>query len=282
MKKVIPIAVLLSVGTSLAAHNLDKTFAFDFQKDTNLKDQFRPAGRDNEKYTAQDAQGFRITLPATTQKRPVVGLITKWRVHGDFEIRLSYQGFQSPVPESGSGPKLSIYVRRATDRGEAASIERLARQKDGDIFLAHTAYTDRDGGRRTSQWSDKASESAGGLQLKRTGPTLQFLVIDGTGTDYREVYRTDWGDEDLDLIRLGVDPGDSRQAFEVRITEFSVAADALPVGPASRASASWRWWVALVAVLVVGVVLWRYLSKAQNSEPAQLEKGVSKATDRSA
>ena len=282
------VTVVLAVGAPAAAQSMGKTFSYDFRKDKGLKEQFKPAGRDGEKFVTQDDKGLKIALPNGGPKRSVAGVVPKWRVRGDFEITLAFEALKSARPTSGSGPRLSIYVKRATERGEALSLERLIRAEDGDVFLAHTAYTDRDGKRKTSSHITKAAATDGRLQLKRTGPTVQFLVAEGPGsnTPFREIYQTDWGTEDLDLVRFGVDSGDSTLAYEVRLTEVFVAASSLPTGPPSRPGISWWLWAGLAAVAVAGVGIWwwrkRSAARTEAAERAEAENAEAKPPEEGA
>jgi hypothetical protein len=70
--------------------------------------------------------------------------------------------------------------------------------------------------------------STGRFRLIRTGPTLLFQVAEGESPAFREIFRTNFGNQDLEFIRLAATPGGSRRPVEVLWKHLTVKAKRLP------------------------------------------------------
>jgi hypothetical protein len=57
---------------------------------------------------------------------------------------------------------------------------------------------------------------------------LFYLVADGDSNSFRELYRTIFGTQDLEFVRLAATPGGSRNAVEVVWKDLTIKAQALP------------------------------------------------------
>jgi DNA-directed RNA polymerase subunit RPC12/RpoP len=75
-----------------------------------------------------------------------------------------------------------------------------------------------------SQQHKKTEAKAGQLRLVRRGTSLRYLVSDGPGQDFREIwYQKNFGAEDLEFLKLSVtDSGEPGNPVDARLVDLRV------------------------------------------------------------
>jgi hypothetical protein len=96
------------------------------------------------------------------------------------------------------------------------------------------------------------------LRLVRTGSTLSFRVAEGSSDAFLDLWETEIGEDDLEIVRFAADNGGSPTLVDVLITEVKITSDdqgvpdELPPRP-SR----WPLWIGLgVGVVLLGGGYW--------------------------
>jgi hypothetical protein len=220
---------------------------------------FRPTGPNAAGSITFDSQGLRITLTEEHGMRPAVGLALLTGLKGDFEITMEFELLQVNPPTGGNGAGVSIYVTMVSYSKEAATIGRSVGKGGTQSFFSHRASTEADGKRKHYGGAPSRAESTTGrLRLTRTGETLSYRVAEGSSNVFLEIFETEIGLEDIDMVRFAADNGGSPTLVDVRIKEVSIhseeagAPELLPPRP-SR----WPVWAGIsLAVLVLGGGYW--------------------------
>jgi hypothetical protein len=57
---------------------------------------------------------------------------------------------------------------------------------------------------------------------------LAYLVADGASGEFRELFRTEFGTQDLEFVRLAATPGGSRRSVAALWKHLTIKAQALP------------------------------------------------------
>jgi hypothetical protein len=130
---------------------------------------------------------------------------------------------------------------------------------------------------------------AGQLRLSREGPTLRYLVADGPGQDYRQLYQTEFGTEDIELLRLVANTGEPPAGVDVRLVDLRIRSSPPAAGgtadEAPAQKSRWKLWLAatilgLILTLSLGVWLYarrRPTGKAPTHAPGEGEPAKSPA-----
>lgn len=243
------IALLFAIATTEAGDmEGSETFQQTFAGEKSGEPMLSLSSGDAAKYGKPTPEGYLFLLPKSNAAIPGAGLISQFRVRGDFQITVAYELVEIETPTAGYGSGATLFV--VTASGDGAAVSRCDRPNEGPTFT-----TDRSLGLGTGRDKHEAMSSptrakAGKLQLIREGTTLRYLAAEGDGK-IEELRREAFVAGDLTTVFLLADPGMATAALAVRFTEFSVTADELPLGSISEDKA--RHW--LLAWLVGSFVL---------------------------
>lgn len=182
----------------------------------------------------------------------------------------------APAPDSRSdGQLLDAFISRHDQAAFAQLMQRhgpyvfgvcrRATRKGGEqVFSSHRASTPS-GGKRVHSGGQplKTAATSGKLRLTRTGEILSYRVAEGTSDSFQELFETEFGEDDIDMVRFAADNGGSPTLVDVRIKEVSIrsddagAPDLLPPQPAR-----WPLWAGLgLGAVVLGAGGYWYWSR---------------------
>jgi hypothetical protein len=240
---------------------------------------FHPNFRDKDLFSVmrqsgpglqQDELGVRITLPSGQGKQKSSGLMTSTAVRGDFEATLAYEILHADQPASGYGVGVSLYAAINPDNNQAVSLARRLMSDGSTKFVSNRMQPvkPRDHVRYLESRADK-----GMLRLRRVGATMHFLVKEEPAPEFVEVSKAEWSGDDVRLIQVGANAGNSDAGFDIRLVDFTLRAADLPelqprvaAGPQAaptdappRRSALWIVGAILALALLVtaAAALWR-------------------------
>jgi hypothetical protein len=236
--------------------------SFDFRGHPYDPALFRPTGPGASMAIQTDGRGLRITLPPEHGMKPAVGLVLRSGFQGDFEITMEYEILQMEPTTGGNGAGVSLYITMVSYTKEAATIWRIVGKDGKPYFMSHRATTPV-GGKREHSGGERipAPSASGKLRLVRSDATLTYLVADGDSEEFREIYETELGVDDIDMVRFAADNGGSPTLVDVLIRSVSVSAgDAGPPGLLPPRPSRWPLWAGLAAGAVLlggGYWYWR-------------------------
>jgi hypothetical protein len=231
----------------------------DFRGRRALPPFLEPGGPFGEAQMGPEDAGWRITLPAERDSTDRVVLETKFPIKGDFEITAGYELLHVDRPRTGYGVGFEVFLETATPTREALGVYRVARVKEGDVYMV-SRNLDDNGTRRYLQQYIPTSATSGRLRVTRAGRLATLWAAEGPGDDFRQLCAYDLGPEDVDKVFLSAFTGSAHAAVDLRLVDLKVrsdgplpveAADALPVAAPPRPGQ--RGWLA--AALVVGVAV---------------------------
>jgi hypothetical protein len=201
-----------------------QVFEHDFRGGHFDERQFQliaPAGASGA--ISPQADGLRLRAPEG-HAQPI-GVATRFGVRGDFEITATFEVLPCPPPRSGFGLGAELLVKPFGDWDTLASMGRYRRSKDSIYAMAHFFQVDGQPRREGEFPATRASSAS--FRLARKGSLLLYLVADGVSDGYRELFRTQFGPQDVQLIRLAATPGGSPESVEVIWRRLSVKAQEL-------------------------------------------------------
>ncbi len=188
---------------------------------------FRPTGARRQMF--EEPEGLRITLPAAEMKSPPTGLVTAFRVSGDFEITTSYELLKADKPPNGWGVGVQLYLMMESPTQEAIMFGRFHSPQEGHIYNCLHLTTDAKGNRRPAHAHRENTETrAGRLRLTRHGSVVTCWAAEADREDFRPIHQFELGADDLSLVRVAADPGTFSDPIEVRISDFEVRAWGVP------------------------------------------------------
>ena len=223
---------------------------------------FRPTGPGASLAVQPDSRGLRITLPPEHGSKPAVGVVLRSGFQGDFEITMDYEILQAEPTTGGTGAGVSLHITMVSYTREAATIGRLVGTSGEPYFMSHRATTPN-GEKRQHSGGDRfpAPSASGKLRLIRSDSTLTYLVADGDSSEFTEIYETELGVDDIDMVRLAADNGESPTLVDILIKSVSVSAsDAGPPEELPPRPSRWPLWAGLGAGAVIlggGYCYWR-------------------------
>jgi hypothetical protein len=223
---------------------------------------FRLTGPGASMAIRPDNRGLRITLPPEHGMKPAVGVVLRSGFQGDFEITMEYEVLQVDPTTGGNGAGVSLYITMVSYTKEAATIWRSVGKDGKAYFVSHRATTPS-GGKREHAGGERipAPSASGRLRLVRSDSTLTYLVADGDSNEFTEIYETELGVEDIDMVRFAADNGGSPTLVDVLIRSVSVSAsDAGPPEQLPPQPSRWPLWAGIGAGAVLlggGYWYWR-------------------------
>ena len=243
----------------------------DFRNKRPLLESLRLAGPDIASATKAEDEGLRITLPAERDHHWPVEVVLNFPATGDFEMTGTYELLAGERPAKGYGVGVSLMLADNEKRKKFAKVSRLMRAKEGSVHLTEywTPYQVK---------STKTEAKAGQLRLVRVGPSLRYLVSDGPGQAFREIwYQKNFGAEDLHYVRFGVtDSGEPGNPVDARLIDLRIRmgeivpdkalepatlpapaplAEPAPVPTEPTSKSGTKTWLAILLFLGLGVTL---------------------------
>ncbi|MCI0377423.1 MAG: DUF1583 domain-containing protein [Gemmataceae bacterium] len=204
--------------------------------------------------------GLRIRLDAGRKKLEPVGLSPHFSISGDFDLSIAYEIVAADKPTKGYGVGVNILLQLHSEPAKTAKIAHYLRQGQGNVlFLDYKV-----GQKEEYEVKSFPTESKKGqLALKRTGSTL-FFMAGASGSELKELFQTEAGKEDVQLLRIVANTGGSPSALDVRFEEVRIRAGKLLNAPeASGGDGSWPWLVVGAAVILgAGIGLWWWKRRA--------------------
>ena len=212
-----------------------------------------------------DDRGLRVTLPADRKRLQAVGIVAKFAIAGDFEITGAYELLSADRPERGFGVGVNLMISPAPDLKKVAKLCRFHRVKEGNAYLADMTLKEPE--KKYQHHAEATQDRSGHLRLVREGSLVRFQVAEARAKSFRAGYQTEFGKEDIGVVRFVVNTGESPAAVDARLVDLRIRSTALPNQPPTDPRAppekGGRWIVAaaiLVSLLLSGALgfyLWR-------------------------
>jgi hypothetical protein len=229
----------------------------DFRNKRPISDAFRLGGFDPESEIKTENEGLRITLPAERGQHFLSEINANIVIAGDFEFTATYEILSAAAPLMGYGVGVNLTVSTAEPSKKFGKLCRVLRPKEGSVYLAESWPKYQ---MRTSD----TEAMTGQLRLARIGAALVFLVSDGAGQEFQQIWEiADYGRDDIGYAGFQVsDSGEPGNPVDVRLIDLrlrlgkmerdKVTAPASLAAPAPPDRDAWddlpRWLIALVLV----------------------------------
>ena len=234
---------------------------------------FRNGQFDNSRLLLVGRGAARLALPTPVGLRTYipdgvgpdkVGFMPKLVLRGDFEITATFAIQSTNPPDKGHGVGPTIHIVTCSEDAHAATVGRIRRRGEGDVFSAHYAHNprgnqtgDKEGKRNRDVRFLKTKARTGRLRLTRFGTKLRFLAAEEESEQFRELWEIDFTDADVRQIRVGLDRHGAATSADVVWKDFIIRAHEFP----KSARLDWLLYGAgalvSVVVLVGGVSYWR-------------------------
>jgi hypothetical protein len=242
-------------------------------------------GPDAGDYVKFEPAGLRITLPAGfPPDRPSVGVIRAAPVKGDFEITVSFEILQEPVPtDTVKQTRLSLVA--ALDRPDVnmATLSRAAIRQGPQYLTWLTLWSEAAGKAQRRFDPFPAAGKAGKLRLVRTGPVLSYQVAAADAQEFTVLQEYPFSGDDLTDVRLTATTGGPQAALDLRVLDCRIRAASVAEAaavPSPEAPRGKPWlppalavFGALALLLAGGFVLYRRRAAGRMLEPAAVKSG---------
>jgi serine/threonine protein kinase/predicted RNA-binding Zn-ribbon protein involved in translation (DUF1610 family) len=186
------------------------------------------AGPDAHEHCKPEAEGLRISLPPARRDPWPVGLATTFPVKGDCDITVSYELLRAQRPTKGYGIGVTLYVLAEGPAKKAAMLGRMNLPNKSAYICDHNWVDDKGQRQLHREKTVDTHVQSGKLRLVRRGSSMSFQVADAGSNDFREIHRTDYSTDDLVLVRIATDSGNSEHPAEARLADFEIRAAGLP------------------------------------------------------
>ena len=260
----------------------------------NLRDkaevlpQFNFFGNDARQYVTPEAGGLHVIFPANRTELSSVGLQTKFKVAGDFEITGTYELLSADMPNDTKVAGVNLFVMQGPDGKRFGRLGRFSTNQ-GNLYAV--SHTDRNTPAKRRRQPSEAK--AGQLRFVREGSLVAAQVKDATMPDFTELYSTEFGNDELSVVRFAANTDNQPYALDARLVDLRIrsggkvgGAAALnadkpaPIAPA-KTEGSKGWLIAaivmtgsFVVVVAFGVGIWFVLRQRKSvAQPVKKAKG---------
>ena len=210
--------------------------------------------------TKRSKNGLLLTFPNDAKGDLQSGVETKFFVEGDFEIIVRYGIEEVEQPEEGYGAGVVLRLLKSEGQPQRVNLSHLKHPSEGNIVVTN-AWSSPKSKAATGRKIYTAEEEHGQLRITRVGSTLDFSVAEGDSQHFRKLREIEFGSEPVKSVDFLGTSGGSKNQIIVRLSQFSIRADNLPLGDVSmipKRTNSWIIWVGLVVIVSIGVFYIRY------------------------
>jgi hypothetical protein len=172
-----------------------------------------------------EAAGLRISLPAERENYAPLGVGIRFRIKGNCQITTKYQILQTTHPQADPAVGFELYLMADGAARDATSFCHQV-QADGSFTYSAGRRTTNAQGRRIAPpdtvFKDiPAPDRSGQMRLTRMGAKLVYAAGDEAGNEFRELYRTNFGTEDIIMLRLGCNHTGAN-GLELRVVDLRI------------------------------------------------------------
>jgi hypothetical protein len=212
---VIALSLLLLGGPLIAQQPAVNEFYQDFRNKRPLSDDFRFRGFDPDNEMKPENEGLRVTLPAERGKHDFFEVIAGFPLEADFELTATYEILAAKQPLKGYGVGVNLTISTETQPRKFGKLCRVLRAKDGSVYVAEM----------WPKFKNKTKPTevrAGQLRLARIGPALHYLVSDGPGQAFEQIWEVkDYGTDVVTYAGFQVgDSGEPGNPVDARIIDL--------------------------------------------------------------
>jgi hypothetical protein len=193
----------------------------DFRGSKPLTDEWKMIGQNREAIINPEAQGLRITIPKTSRSTQPVGVRLMFPASGDFDITAAYQIVAMDAPPAGaSGVGVAFNLVAQNNYKKFVRFGRFIFPPEGHVYIAECRLKDEPD--KYQSRTVKTEARAGKIRLVREGANLRYLVADDPPDVFREIHNGVFTDDDLEIVRLGVNNNASPAGVDVRLVDIRV------------------------------------------------------------
>ncbi|HTU23033.1 MAG TPA: DUF1583 domain-containing protein [Gemmataceae bacterium] len=275
-----------------------RQFYQDFRGSQPLHPALQLRGPDAEEVSKFEAEGLRITLPATRPVNHPVEVVTTFALSGDFDVTATYELLSASRPDKGYGVGVGLNIADTNARDKFAKVSRCMLARGGSVYLSE--YWDHASAKSYQTRTKPTTSRIGQLRLVRKGSALHCLAADGMGGGFQEIYsQPEFGTEDMAYLHFAVvDSGRPGNAVDAHLIDLKIRAasfdpdpgaadfipdpnpDSAPASESGHKSGSKKWLAALaimgllaVSILVVCLVVRRRRRPGNSLSPAPVLEG---------
>jgi hypothetical protein len=202
-------------------HQDFRSGAFDYRS-------LRFEGGNIEQFVKPERDGLHIRIPAGLRNPAPVGVVPRFRIHGDFEITASFAIVKADKPIRGYGVSAALWVETDTPTAESATIERGIIPREGERFTStRISGPPPPETRKYDVRRARAESRSGKIRMARVGSKVITSYADGD-KPFRVLRSVELGPEDLTLARLAAHTGMSDHSIEICLQDLTIRAEALP------------------------------------------------------
>jgi hypothetical protein len=251
------LALLASAGCSANKESPPATpqeFHRSFKSLTTIPDDFDFFGPDAEQCVHFEPEGLRIkTSPDFPNDHSSTGVVYKTLVKGDFEITTDFEILREPQPSEmeSDHTRFTLDVVRDNSDELVALSRRVAKWwQGGTQFGAYTRAKDQRTNRPKERFETFLTKAkTGRLRIVRKGSVVSFEAAEGSSNEFKRLEQVPFDSGDVGEVRLVEGGGGPHGWLDVRVTELTIRADALPA--ASTLSSRRSPWLAVGIVVAV-------------------------------
>lgn len=194
-------------------------FHHDFRDGKPLPANLTLFGVNPDEFVKPEVGGLRITPPPDGKQTWGWGVAGRFTLSGDFEVTATYEIITADPPTKGGGVGVALNLEPDVNKKKFAKVGRFRRMRDGDVYIVESRVGIPELYKATSELTQTLT---GQLRLVRKGAMLQFLVADAPGAEFREILQTEFGAEDLDMVRFIANNNSSPTALDARLLDLTI------------------------------------------------------------
>jgi hypothetical protein len=244
---ILPTLLLLTSFAGQVEESIHQDFGADLHPMLEL------IGADAGKLTKRQATGLLVSLSSELATGEEVGVGTKLRLHGDFEITLKYELVSVTRPSKGLGAGVKIWcqIGPGNEEPERITLGHLSGAEHVNGYVAIQARPKSNGKTQHAvKWFD-ATGKKGTLRLTRTGTQLRFEVAEGDSEAFRLLREVEVTDRDVFALRFVVSRHGSATPLSVKLRQADIAANYLLAPGETKVAQRGSAWTVVYAVLLM-------------------------------
>jgi Protein of unknown function (DUF1583) len=259
------VAFLASTGCSVKTDEsaAPRELHFSFKGATQKSDKFEFFGPGAEDCVRFEPEGLRIkTSPDFPSDHSSTGVVYNTLAKGDFEVTTDFEILREPSPTEVEGEHTRFTLDVVLDSyDELVALSRRVTQwwRGGTQFGAYTRTWDKPSNRPKERFETFLTKAkTGRLRIVRKGSVASFEAAEGPSDEFKRLQQIPFGTGDLTEVRLVEGGGGPHGWLDVRVTELTIRADALPAEHKSFRRMPWlaATGVVVVVIALIGVRIW--------------------------